>query len=358
MPQKMSQKILISALVLILAGCTGKKESANQLSNSIKPRTVSLFIWSNYLTPETVQEFEKKTGIHIQISNFSSNEELLAKLQAGANGYDVIVPSDYMIAVMVKLGLLKNLEMQKIPNSVNLDGFVLKKQFDPQNQFSLPYAWAMTGIAVNRDLYKGEIKSWKDLLQNPALAGKLSLLDDVREVIGATLKMNGVSLNSVNKADLDKAKSVLMSARKSVRSFNSEPMSALVNGEITAAQIYSSDAQQAVKQSGGKIAFYIPEEGSTFYIDNLAIPKSATHIEEAHELINFLLQTKANANLVRQRFTGPVVKGTTALLPKDLQKNPGIFPSAKVLAKSEMVQDLGESTALYDRIWTEVKAAQ
>jgi spermidine/putrescine transport system substrate-binding protein len=356
----MLRHFLLFALLLPLAACTEKKATISQAATASAPagRIVSLFIWSNYLSSETIQEFEKKTGIHIQISNYSSNEELLAKLQAGATGYDVIVPSDYMVGVMIKLGLLKELEMAKIPNSAQVDGFVLKKPFDPENRYSLPYVWGMTGIAVNRDLYKGEIKSWKDLLQNPALAGKISLLDDVRQVIGATLQMNGASLNSFKKDDLDKAKAVLMTNRKSVRSFTSEPISALVNGEISAAQIYVSDALQANKQSGGKIEFIAPSEGGTFYIDNLAIPKTAVHIAEATELINFLLQAKANASLVKERFTGPVVKGTMDFLPANLQKNPGIFPSAKVIAKCEMLQDLGEGTALFERIWTEVKAAQ
>jgi spermidine/putrescine transport system substrate-binding protein len=351
----MTRKFLLAAL-LITVGCTGKQESAPNSGKAVA-KVVNLFTWSGYFPASVVADFEKQTGIKIQISNFSSNEELLAKLQAGASGYDVIVPSDYMVSVMVKLGLLQELERSKISHWSNMDPHVAGRPYDPENKFSVPYAWTTTGIGINRDFFKGEIKGWRDLFENPALVGKFSLLDDVREVLGAALKRNGNSLNSVDPGELAKAKEVLMKARKSIRSFTSEPQTALINGEVAVAHIYSSDALQAIKKVDSKIAYVIPIEGATFCIDNLAIPKTAPHMAEAHAFIDFVMQAKVDAMIVQDRVVGGVVKGVEALLPKVILQNAALFPDAKVRERLEMIRDVGESTAAYDRIWTEVKAA-
>jgi spermidine/putrescine transport system substrate-binding protein len=345
-------KTLLIAIVTtgLATACTHKAE----------PKVVNLAIWSNYVNQDTMNAFEKKTGIKVQMSNYSSNEELLAKLQAGASGYDVIVPSDYMISAMSHLGLLQKLDYTKIPNSSEISAQFLKKGFDPSNEFSLPYDWGTTGIAINRSSYKGQIKGWKDLFNNPDLAGKMTLLDDVRETVGAALKSLGYSLNSKNPAELAKAKELLFKVRPRVKAFTSEPMMPLVNGETAVAHAYMSDALQARKQTGGpsgsKIEYIIPEEGATLWIDNLAIPKGALHSDEAHALINYLLEAHSNAATVMSVFVAPTGKNTFALLPSELQNDPALFPKGAVLEHLEMLQDLGESLALWDRIWTEVKA--
>ena len=187
------------AILIIGSACTKKgaeAPTAAQSGAATGSKVVNLAIWSNYIKPEVLTEFEKRTGIKVQVSNYSSNEELLAKLQAGASGYDVVVPSDYMVFAMSKLGLLKELDFTQLPNFKSIDPKYLKKQFDPANKYSIPYDWGTTGIAVNRTLYKGKIAGWKDLFNNADLAGKVTLLDDVRETIGAALKAQGLSLNS------------------------------------------------------------------------------------------------------------------------------------------------------------------
>jgi spermidine/putrescine transport system substrate-binding protein len=341
----MLKKVFVLALIGF-SSCTHHAE----------PKVVNLAIWSNYVSPETMAAFEKKTGIKVQMSNYSSNEELLAKLQAGASGYDVVVPSDYMVFAMSHLGLLQKLDYAKIPNSSEVSAQFLKKGFDPSNEFSVPYDWGTTGIAINTSSYKGQIKGWKDLFNNPDLAGKMTLLDDVRETVGAALKSLGYSLNSKNPAELAEAKELLFKVRPRVKAFTSEPMMPLVNGETAVAHAYMSDALQARKQTGGKIEYIIPEEGATLWIDNLVIPKGATHVEEAHALINFLLEAHSSAATVMSVFVAPTGKDTLALLPTELQNDPALFPKGAVLEHLEMLQDLGDSLSQWDRIWTEVKA--
>ncbi len=347
---------LISAFSL--TGCTGKKEAPNTDATKTekKRREVNLAIWAAYLSPEIQEEFTKKTGIEIHVSNYVSNEDLLAKVQAGASGIDVCVPSDYMVDIMNKTGLLQALELEKIPNRTGLDPAFLKQEYDPENKFSLPYAWSTAGFAINRDLFKGTISSWKDLFQNQELSGKISLLDDVREVMAAALKANGFSVNSTVAAELEKAKATLKDVRKRIKMYRSDSIDPLVNKEIAVAHAFSSDALKAAEKTKGQIVYILPEEGGTRAIDNLVVPKTAKNVSEAHELINFLLSKEANVAFVKTMYGGPVVAATRNLLPPELKSNSALFPAPEKLKKFERLKDVGQATRDFDRIWTEIKA--
>jgi spermidine/putrescine transport system substrate-binding protein len=352
--------LLGAVFSLISMGCTKEKAAgaaANQAAEASKLKVVNLTVWTNFVTPEMLDEFEKKTGYKVQVSNYSSNEELLAKIQAGAQGYDVAVPSDYMVAAMRNLGLLNELDLTKISNAKNLDPQVVKQYYDPANQLSLPFSWGTTGIAFNQKALKAPLHSWKDLFEGKELTGKFTLLDDVRETLGAALKMQGLSLNSKDNAALEKGKVVLVAAKARAKGFTSETLAGLVNGEMAAAHSYSSDALMASSKTHGAIQYIIPEEGCTIWIDNLVIPKGAKNLEGAHALINFLLEPKVQAERAKLLFSAPSNKDSLALLPKDLQENRSLFPDKAKLAKCEMLQDLGESLGQWDRIWTEVKAS-
>ncbi|MEK7357682.1 MAG: spermidine/putrescine ABC transporter substrate-binding protein [Bdellovibrionota bacterium] len=354
--------VLMCSVFVALTGCTKKDEAATPAADPqaaakvAGPQEVNLAIWGNYLPEETQERFTKETGIKLKISNYASNEELLAKVQAGASGYDVAVPSDYMVGVLSKLDLLQGLDSGKIPNRGDVDPAFLKQGFDPENKFSLPYAWSTAGLAVNKDLYKGDLKTWKDLFTKKDLIGKISLLDDVREVTAAALKVNGYSVNTTNPEELKKAEATLKAARSHVKMFRSDMIDALLNKEVAVAHVYSVDALQAAAKSGGKIVYVIPEEGGTRAIDNMVILKSAKNVESAHKLINFLLSHDANLKFVSTIKGGPVLKSTKDSLSEELKSNTALFPPPTVLSKLEAIQDVGEATRLYDRLWTEVKS--
>lgn len=344
-------RILISLTLVcgLTLACTKKTEAPKQAQE------VNLSIWGNYLSPEMKTKFEKETGIKINVSNYSSNEELLAKVQMGSSGIDVAVPSDYMVAIMVKMNLLEVVQNTQIPNKNLIDDDFLKQYFDPENKFSLPYSWTTTGIAFNKEFYKGSIKSWKDLLDNKDLKGKFALLDDVREVTGAALKMHGASVNSTKSADIAKAKATMLSAKKNIKMFTSDTIDILKNKEVVAAQTYSSDALQASAQSGGRIEYVLPLEGTTYSIDNLVILKGTKHSEAAHKLINFLLSQEAEISKIKNVLSGPVHKNIKAQLPMDLQNNKFLFPDKNELKKLEHLQDLGNDGEVFDDLWREVK---
>jgi spermidine/putrescine transport system substrate-binding protein len=341
--------LFLFSMVLFLMGCFESKKTASEAQE------VSLAIWGNYLTDDLIKKFTQQTGIKVNVSNYTSNEELLAKVQAGSSGIDIAVPSDYMVSIMVKLGLLHELDSQQIPNRELVSPEVLGQKFDPQNKYSMPFAWTTAGIAVNRELFKGKIKSWRDVLANPALKGKISLLDDVREVTAAALKMHGYSVNTVNPLELKKAEATLISAKPLVKMFRSDTIEALIKKEVAVAHSYSADALQAANQTKGKIEYILPEEGGTKAIDTLVILKGAKNIAAVHKLINFLLSSEVNVSFVTNQMGGPVLKATRALLPADLQKNASLFPSAAQLSKFEGIEDVGDSTKMYDDLWTRVK---
>lgn len=350
----MSRRNVISMALTSLAiafnlSCTNKS------TTSAPAKEVNLAIWGNYLGPDIQEKFTKETGIKINISNYSSNEELLAKVQSGASGIDVAVPSDYMVEIMAKSNMLETLNHEKLPNKSNIDPNFLGLNFDKANTYSVPYAWSTAGLAVYKDLVKGTIKSWKQVFENKELSGKISMLDDVREVTAAALKVNGFSVNTVNPAELEKAKKTLMAVKPRIKMFRTDTIDALVEKEIAVAHAYSSDALQAVEKSGGKIEYVIPEEGGTRAVDNMVILKGAKNADNAHALINFMLKPESNLSLVKATMAGPVLKTTREQLPENLRNNPSLFPSASTLSHLEALKDVGEQTKLYDDLWTQVK---
>jgi spermidine/putrescine transport system substrate-binding protein len=345
----MTRLLLIIFSLAGLAACTGNKNTSGA------KRVVNLAIWNNYLSPELQKKFTEKTGIELKISNYSSNEELLAKVQSGASGIDVAVPSDYMVGIMVKTSLLEGLKQELITNRTGVDPLWLNLPFDPKNEFSMPYAWSTTGIAYNKKLIQSPPKSWKDFFTKAEYAGKLSMLDDVREASAAALKMNGMGINVKTKEELAKAEKVLLTAKSRIKMFRSDTMEALQNKEIAVAQAYSSDSLQASAKTQGEIEFVLPEEGGAIASDNLVILKGARNILEAHELINFMLSPEVNVAFVESIRGGPVLKDTRKNLSGDLKNSPALFPSAELLKKFERLEDVGDATALYDELWTKVK---
>jgi spermidine/putrescine transport system substrate-binding protein len=348
-----SKMIKTNFFVLFLSyvaffSCTKKENSP--------VKEVNLAIWGNYITPDVQEAFEKKFGIKMNISNYSSNEELLAKVQSGASGLDVAVPSDYMVDIMIKTNLLDPITAAKISHKNLIYENLLNQTYDPGNKYSYPYAWSTAGIAINKTLYKKPIKGWKDFFNNADLAGKISLMDDVREVVAAALKLHGDSVNSTNDKELSDAKKSLLDVKSRIKMFRSDTVEALVNKEVAVAHAFSSDALQAAHKTNGEIEYVIPEEGGTRSIDNLVLVKGAPHNEAAHELINYLLSPEVNTKFVSHIFAGPVLKTTKASLPPEIQSNKALFPDASVLKKLEPIRDLGEKTISYDQLWTEVKS--
>jgi spermidine/putrescine transport system substrate-binding protein len=359
----MLKNIIITCLILTSAmtsGCTKfskSKDSSKSKADAPSSKTLNLYIWSEYTSPTVLEAFTKKTGIKVNEANYASNEEMLAKIQSGASGYDIVVPSDYMVSVMKKLELLAEIDKSAVPNIKNLDPKFLGKNFDPENKYSFPYAWGTTGIAVNKALYTEPVTGWDALFTETKASGRIAMLDDVREALGAALKFEGKSLNSKTDAELASAKQILLKAKKHLKAFNSTPADMITSGEVVMAQMYSAEALVAARDSGRLIEFVLPKEGAAMAIDSIAVLKSAKNKPEAWAFINFIFEISSNADLVTRLLTGPVVNGVQDQLPADIKNHKGLFPSELELKAFEMMEDLGDATTQYDRLWSEIKSS-
>ncbi len=320
-------------------------------------RTLNLYIWSNYIAPETLARFEARHGVRVNVDLYDSNEALLAKLQAGNAGYDVVCPSDYSVQVLSAQGLLRPLDHRALPHFANIEARFLDQAYDPGNRHSVPYVWGTAGIAYDRRRVLAPVDSW-EALWDPRYAGRILMLDDAREAIGAALKRRGISLNATDVRQLEAARDDLLRQKPLVRAYNSTNFEdVLLSGDVWLAQGWSGQFAKAMEQSPD-LAYVVPKEGATLFIDNLAIPIDARSPALAHAFIDFTLEADVAAEICRtMRYSSPN-RAALVLLPPEIRGNPAIFPPPDVLQRLELIRDLGEATVLYDRLWTEVKASR
>ncbi|MEW6661922.1 MAG: polyamine ABC transporter substrate-binding protein [Bacillota bacterium] len=360
---RLRRVLLVGIVVLFVAaaglGCA-KDKPKDQASSAPAPqapvlaKTLNVYNWSDYLPEDIIREFEQEFGVKVNYDTYASNEELLAKLQMGASGYDLVFPSDYMVEIMVQLNLLEPLNHNNIPNAKHLDPNFLNLPFDQGNKYSLPYLWGTTGLAVNTAKVAEEITSWEELW-NPKYKGKIALLNDSRETLGLVLKTLGYSLNTTNQEELQNAKKKLHSLLPSIKAFDSENMkNMMVSGEVWLAHAYVGDVMMAAEENED-LVYVLPKEGGVIWADNLAIPKGAPHKYTAEVFINFLLRPEISARIAEEILYGTPNAAAKELIDPEIAGNPAIYPPEEILAKCEWLQDVGEATKLYDRIWTEVK---
>jgi spermidine/putrescine-binding protein len=286
---------------------------------------------------------------------YDSNEALLAKLQAGNAGYDVIVPSDYSVQVLTAQRLLQPLDHSALPNLRHIDPSFLDRAYDRGNRFCVPYFWGTTGIAYRKSRVSGPIDSWQ-ALWDPRYRGRILMLDDAREAFTAALKRRGHSLNVTDEPTLRVARDDLIAQRALVRVYNSTNFEdVLLSGDVWIAQGWNGQFAKAMDQDPD-IEYVIPKEGSELFIDNLAIPVDARHPALAHQFLDFAMEPEIAAEICRTMKYSSPNRSAWPLLPEALRRNPAIFPPADVLERLEMVRDPGEATVLYDRLWTEVKS--
>jgi spermidine/putrescine-binding protein len=316
-------------------------------------RVLNLYIWSGYIAPETIRKFESRMGVRVNLDLYDSNEAMLAKVQAGNAAYDVLCPSNYPIQALLKQNLLRPLDHSALPHLANLDPRFLDQAFDPANRYSVPYFWGTAGIGFNRRRV-GDVDSWA-VLWDPRYRGRILMLDDARETFGAALKRMGVSLNATDPVLLGRAQELLLRQKPLVRSYNSSNYEdILLSGDVWLAQGWNGQFALAMEQ-GPDLDYMVPKEGSSLFLDSLVIPALAPHPELAHAFIDFTLEAEIAAEICQtMRYSTPN-RAALALLPERLRRNPAIFPPPEVLSRVELIEDIGEATLLYDRLWTEVK---
>lgn len=371
MPFLLTTLLLIATL--LLAACAPAAETAaepgaaSQVTSercgdpSKLSDTINFYNWTDYIHPDIIPMFEEECGVEVVYDNYSSNEDLLAKMQAGASGYDLIVPSDYMISIMIELDMLRELDHENIPNIENIDPIFADAPYDPGMTYSIPYQWGTTGIGFDAAVVGEDIDGW-DAIFDPERAasygGKLLLLNDQREVLGAALKYLGYSVNSTDPAELAEAQETILAVKPYVVAFDSESYDdLLVSGEAVIGHGWSGSFFTAIFENEDRdLRYIIPKEGAVVWTDGLAIPKNAPHAYTAEVLINYLLDPEIGAMLTNYTYYASPNVAAAEYIDAEVLENPGIYPSPETMARLEFLEDVGEATLEYGRIWTEIKS--
>jgi spermidine/putrescine-binding protein len=334
--------------VLLVGGCGAP--------DAPQPKQLNIYIWTNYLPQDVLADFEKKTGIKTRVDTYDSNETILSKLQSGVADYDIIVPSDYMLKVLISQKLVRALDRSRLQGFGNLDARFLNQKFDPENRHSIPYVWGTAGIGYDTTKVAAPIDSWGALF-DPRYKGRILMLDDAREAFGAVLKLQGRSLNETDPAVLRQVAETLKKQKPLVRTYNSSDFANLLAaGDVDVAHGWNGEMAEAVAASNGKLAYVVPKEGGTLWIDSLALPASGRNVDAAYELLRFILEPEIAARIVNGiHYAG----ANQAALPKidaGVRDDPSIYPPQEVLDRCELIEDLGTTTQLVDDLWTEIKA--
>ncbi|MGI9594881.1 MAG: polyamine ABC transporter substrate-binding protein [Acidimicrobiales bacterium] len=313
-------------LVLLAAACGGDDsgESAAECTVGETDGDLALYNWAEYIDPELLDQFGAEFGIEATMDTYDSNEAMQPVISAGNSGFDVIVPSDYMVGILIDGEIIQSLNFDLIPNSSNISSEFQSPIYDPDLAYSVPYQWGYTGIAVNTAVVGTDFpRSW-DLVFGDAggdHAGKITLLNDPRETLGAALKSLGYSLNTTDQDELDEATALVADARGNLLAFNTDSADELLtSGESVIAHGYSGDmfTQFLETDNPDDYLFFVPEEGGTRWVDNMAIPFDAPHPCTAHTFINWMLGAEAGAQLSNFNYYASPNEAAIPLLDEDL----------------------------------------
>ena len=328
--------------------------SAGRAVNLIDEPKLNFYNWTDYIAPETLPGFTSISGIEVTYDNFSTNDEMEAKIASGQAGYDLVVPSDNFLRRFLRSGLLQPLDHDAIPNLRNLEQRFVEAEYDPGNRYSVPWAWGTTGLAYSKSQIGGEVTSF-DAFDLPNAQGRSSILDEARDGMAIGLLKLGHDPNTTDPEQIDDAANFLLSLKKKLGQITSDVIEPLTSGQVRLAQSYSGDAFQAA-DTNDDIGYAIPAEGGLSYVDLLVIPKDAPHAGNAHRFIDYILGAEAGAALSNAVRYGSANAAAKPLMDKELLNNPVVYPSDEQLAKLPFTKDLGgDAEALYADAWTKVK---
>jgi spermidine/putrescine-binding protein len=367
--------LLVTAIVL-LAACGGgaTAPSGDSAADAACPeanpkmevtsKELNLFVWTEYIPQQTIDCFEQVYGIKVNHSEYSTNEEMFAKLNAGGANYDLVQPTDYIVAPMIRQGLLQELDKSKLPVIENLDPNYLNLPFDPDNKYTIPYQAGTDSPVYNSDAVENPPVSYADLWK-PEYAGRIVLLDDSRAIIAATLLTLGYDPNTTDPAQLDEAKTKLAELVQGVKLFDSDsPKSALIAGDVDLGITWTGEAVLAQRENPA-IQFTYPTEGTILWQDNYAIPVDAPHADAAYAWLNYTLQGDVFWKMLEDF---PYTNPNSAALEYAKTNHPELYKGymdsnitntpADVIKAGHRIEDVGEALPLYDQVWTEVKGGE
>lgn len=345
------QVLLIIVSAVVLMGCQ---------SSSNENGTVVVYNWGEYIDPEVLTIFEEETGIQVIYEEFETNETMYPKVEAGASLYDVICPSDYMIQKMIDNDLLQALNYDNLPNATKNIGtqyFEMADQFDPGNQYAIPYCWGTVGILYNKTMVNEPIDSWSSLW-DPAYSGNILMQDSVRDAFMVSLKFNGFSMNTTEEAELEAATKSLIDQKELVQAYVVDQVrDKMIGGEAALGVIYSGEAIYTQRENPD-LEYVIPKEGTNVWIDGWVIPKNAPNLENAEKFIDFLCRPDiALMNFEYITYSTPNVAAQALIEDEDIKNSTIAFPDLSQYDNLETFSYLGEEAeTIYNEYWKEVKS--
>lgn len=343
--------MVAATLVAGLVGCGGEEQ---ELAD-----TLYLYNWSEYMDPDVLKQFEEEFGVKVVEDTFASNEEMLAKLQAGASGYDIIFPSDYMVDIMIEEELLAEIDHENIPNIKNIDELFADPPYDSGMVHCIPYMWGTTGLGYNQDVFEEPPDSWAYVFDPEVVSeyeGQITMLDDVRETVGAALKYLGYSLNTTDEGALSEARELLMQQKEWLYAYEAENYAPLISADETVIAHGYNGYFLMTALEDERIGYTIPREGATIWADNMCVPESAPNKYTAEVFIDFLLRPEVSAALVNYLWYPSPNGAAEEFIDTEILEDPAIYPPEDIMDRLEWIEDVGDATTVYERIWTEVKA--
>ena len=348
----MFKKLFLLALLLLTAGCS---TSNDQTSNEV----VYVYSQGDYIDPETLEMFEEETGIQVIFDEFDTNESMYPRVSEGAVHYDVICPSDYMISKMINRNLLQPLDFDKLPNARQYIGeqfFKQSREFDPDNQYSVPYGWGTVGIIYNRSLVDDEIDSWA-VLWNEKYRNEILMQDSPRDAFMIPLKLRGHSMNTLDEAELNEARDMLIAQKPLVQAYViDEAKDKLVSGEAAIGVVFSGEALLMTLENPD-LEFVVPKEGTNFWIDSWVLTRDAEHVDNAHKFIDFMCRPEiAVINFDYLGYSTPNIAVQELEENEDYKNSEVAFPDPSVYENQETYKYLGEQAdRMYSDLWIQVK---
>lgn len=319
---------------------------------------LNFYTWDTYIGETTLADFQKESGVKVQTSFFSTNDELFAKLKAGNPGYDVIVPSNEFVTRMRQADMLLPLDLAKIPNSKNIAPEFLGQDYDPAPKHSLPYTWLVTGIGYRKSRVNGVPDSWKWLYDSDLYKGRIALLSEAADLIRLGAKYLGKSLNGIDAETTKLVEAMLIRQKPNIKTFHEDNgQDLLLAGDVDLVMEFNGDIAQIAAEDPD-IGFVVPKEGSLLNADTLAIPKGAPRVDLAHKFINFLLDPEAGKHIIETILYPTPNAAAKALMPESYRTNPIVFPSGPGMDASEWGKFEGpEQQRMFEEAITRVRAA-
>lgn len=333
-------------------GCNEEKKEER------KP--VSVLIYSDYMDPSMLMDFEATTGYPLQLELYEAQEEMIGKLQAsGTAMYDVIVASDVVIQQMIHLNLLQKIDLTKIENRKNIDPKFLNPEFDPQNEYTVPYLWGTSGIVYNDTTIAPEDVSYEMLFDSTKTIGNFSLLDESRSMLSMTLQSLGLNPNTKDKEDIKKAVDVLLKAKSNSKFIGFDGSVAgkdkMISGLTQMAVVFNGEAQMAISENPN-LRYGIPKEGSFIWVDVMTLSSKSPNPDGAYAFMNYILDAKNGAKLANYVAFGSPNKESYPFLDPEIAANPVIYPDSTIMKKLVFLSDPGEAARFYDEAWTILKS--